>query len=81
MTTHLFPIMTLTTPIGEAFNRISHALSHYRAFRARKARVARHVKMLAELDTHMLNDVGMKDFNRLSREQQESLLLDTIKQG
>ena len=81
MTMLLSPITTFTTPMSGTLHRISHALSHYHATRAQKARVAKHLKMLATLDTHMLNDVGMKDFNRLAPEQQERVLLDTLKQG
>ena len=79
MTTIHSPITSFTMPMSAAFSRISHALNQYRAAKSQKARVAKHAKMLAVLDTHMLNDVGMKGFNRLAPEQQESLLLDALK--
>ena len=79
MTTLHSPISTFTTPVSETSNRISRALNQYCAARSEKVRVAKHVKLLSVLDSHMLNDIGMKGFNRLAPEQQESLLLDAIK--
>ena len=79
MTTLQSSITTFTTPMSGTFNRISHALNQYRAARSQKARVAKHVEMLSVLDSHMLNDIGMKGFNRLAPDQQESVLLVAIK--
>jgi hypothetical protein len=79
MTTLLSPITTFTTPMNETFNRISHALNQYLAVKCQKACVAKHVKLLSVLDSHMLNDIGMKGFNQLAPDKQESVLLDTIK--
>ena len=78
MTMLISPIADFAIPAIEAFARISGSLNKYRAAKAQKARVAKHAKMLAELDTHMLNDIGLKGFNRLGAEEQESLLLNTI---
>jgi hypothetical protein len=41
--------------------------------------MAKQIELLSVLDSHMLSDIGMKGFNGLAPEQQESLLLDTIK--
>ena len=79
MTTLHSPIATFTTPMGETFNRISRALSQYQAVRSRKAFVAKHVELLSALDSHMLNDIGMKGFIGLAPAEQESVLLDTIR--
>ena len=79
MTTLLSPITTFTTPMSGTFSRVSRALNQYRAAKSQKACVAKHVKLLSVLDSHMLNDIGMKDFNRLAPVEQESVLLDTIK--
>jgi hypothetical protein len=73
---HRFP-----NPAIEAFARISSSLDKYCAARAQKARVAKHAKMLAEFDMHMLNDIGLKGFNGLGAEEQENLLLNTIQSG
>ena len=78
MTIFISPITDFTTPAIEAFARISSSLDKYRVAKAQKARVAKHAKMLAELDTHMLNDIGLKGFDRLGAEEQASLLLDAI---
>ena len=41
--------------------------------------MAKQIKLLSVLDSHMLSDIGMKGFNWLTPDQQESLLLDAIK--
>ena len=79
MTTLHSPIATFTIPMSGTFNRISRALDQYRAARSQNARVTKHVALLSVLDSHMLNDIGMKGFNRLSPAEQEGLLLDAIK--
>ena len=78
MTMFISPIADFAVPAIEAFARISSCLEKYRAAKAQKARVAKHAKMLAELDTHLLNDIGLRGFNRLAVEEQENLLLQTI---
>jgi hypothetical protein len=79
MTTLHSPIATFTIPMSGTFNRISRALDQYRAARSQNARVTKHVELLSVLDSHMLNDIGLKGFNRLAPDQQESVLLDAIK--
>jgi hypothetical protein len=79
MTTFLSPITNFTTPMSGTFTRISQAISQYRAVNSQKARVAKHVELLSGLDSHMLNDIGMKGFNQLAPTQQECVLLDVIK--
>ena len=79
MTTFQSSITTFAAPMSGTFNRVSRALSEYQAVRSRKAFVAKHVELLSALDSHMLNDIGMKGFIELAPAQQESVLLDTIK--
>jgi hypothetical protein len=79
MTTLQSPIATFTTPLSATFGEVSHAISQYFGARAQKARLAAELKALREMDPHMLNDIGMKGFNRLSPAEQEVLLLDAIK--
>ena len=79
MTTLLSPITNFSTPMSGTFSRISRVLKQYRAVRFQKACVAKHVKLLSVLDSHMLSDIGMKGFNRLAPDQQQNLLLDAIK--
>ena len=81
MTTLQSSITTFTTPMSEKFANVSFALAKYFERRAEKARMASDIKLLATLDPHMLNDIGMKGFNRLSPIQQESMLLEAIKQA
>ncbi len=80
MTTIHSPIISFTMPMSTIFSRISRALSQYRAAKSQKAYLAKQIELLSELDSHMLSDIGMKGFNRLPTDQQESLLLDAIKQ-
>ena len=81
MTTIHSPITSFTTPMSATFSRIFRALSQYRAAKSQKAYVAKQIELLSVLDSHMLSDIGMKGFNRLATDQQESLLLDAIKQA
>ena len=78
MTTIHSPINSFTMPMSATFNRISRALKQYRAAKSQKAYVAKQIELLSVLDSHMLSDIGMKGFNRLAPDQQESLLLDAI---
>lgn len=79
MTTLQSSITAFTTPMSGTFSRISHALSRYHQARSQKALVAKHIEMLSGLDSHFLNDIGMKGFNGLDPTQKESVLLDTIR--
>ena len=67
--------------MSATFSRISRALCQYRAAKSQKAYLAKQIELLSVLDSHMLSDIGMKGFNRLATDQQESLLLDAIKQA
>ena len=66
-------------PMSATFSRFSRALSQYRAAKSQKTYVAKQIELLSTLDSHMLSDIGLKGFNRLAAEQQESLLLDALK--
>ena len=78
MTTHISSFADFANPAIEAFTRLSSSFKKYRAAKAQKIRVAKHARMFADLDTHMLNDIGLKGFNRLGADEQERLLLNTI---
>ena len=81
MTTLLAPITTFTLPLSGTFSRISITLNNYLAARSEKARLAGHVKLLAAMDPHMLNDIGLKNFNRLPMAQQQGALREAVKQA
>ncbi len=81
MTTLLSNATTFTLPMSGTFTRISAALNHYLAAKSGKARLAVHVKHLAAMDPHMLNDIGLKNFNRLPLAQQKSVLVEASKDG
>ena len=81
MTTIHSPITSFTMPMSATFSRIFRAFNLNRAAKSQKACVAKQIELLSVLDSHMLSDIGMKGFNRLAPEQQESLLLDAIKQA
>ncbi len=79
MTTLLAPTTTFITPLSETLSRISTTLNNYLAAKSEKARLAEHIKQLAAMDPHMLNDIGLKNFNRMPMAQQQSALLEASK--
>ena len=60
---------------------MAQAATQYLEYRTRKERLANDMKLLLAMDSHMLNDIGLPGFNRLTPAQQKSLLLDTIWQA
>jgi hypothetical protein len=81
MTTHQSVIATFTMSLSEIFANISRtAIQNFEAKR-QKARLARDIEILSAFDPHMLDDIGMKNFNRLPMAQQENLLLKTIRRA
>jgi hypothetical protein len=80
MTTFHSPISTFTSPLSDAFTKLNHTMNQYFAAKAQKASLAKEIKLLSGLDPHMLDDIGMKGYNRLTPADQESVLLDAIKQ-
>ena len=75
MTTHH---STTATSFNRIFSSLARATTLYLEYRAQKARMANDMKLLLAMDSHLLNDIGLKGFNRLAPAQQESLLLGTI---
>jgi hypothetical protein len=63
-----------------AFSGLACFLNKYRAARVRKTRVAKHAKLLVNLDAHMLNDIGMTGFSSLTNEEQARRLFKFISQ-
>jgi hypothetical protein len=78
MTTHHSTHAAITKPLSGLFSNIARAATQYLEHRTQKARLASEMKLLLAMDSHMLNDIGLPGFNRLSPAQQESLLLDTM---
>ena len=74
MTVHHSTNAKFTKPLGGTFANISRAAGQYFEARAQRARLAQSVKMLSELDPHILKDIGMEGFNRLSPAQKERAL-------
>ena len=75
MVTLFLPLATLNSPISETFTR---ATIKFFEKRAEKTRLAHVVKSLRTMDTHMLNDIGLKGFNRMAQAEQENLFLETL---
>ena len=75
MVTLFLPLATLNSPISETFTR---ATIKFFEKRVEKNRLAHVVKLLQTMDTHMLNDIGLKGFNRMAQAEQENLLLETL---
>ena len=78
MTTHHSTDAAITKPLSRSFSNIARAATQYLELRTQKARLASDMKLLLAMDSHMLNDIGLPGFNRLTPAQQKSLLLDTI---
>jgi hypothetical protein len=79
MTTLHSTIATFTTSLSETFADMSRAISENGKARAQKAHLAHNIKVLSAFDPHLLDDIGMKDFNRLPKAEHEKLLLGTVK--
>jgi hypothetical protein len=81
MTTHQPVIATFTMSLSEIFANISRsAIQNFEA-KQQKARLARDIEILSAFDPHMLDDIGMTNFDRLPMAQQENLLLKTIRRA
>jgi hypothetical protein len=78
MTTHHSTLASITKPLSGSFSNIARAATQYLEHRTQKARLANDMKLLLAMDSHMLNDIGLPDFNRLPPAQQETLLHETI---
>jgi uncharacterized protein YjiS (DUF1127 family) len=76
MTTHDSTNAKFTKPLSETFANISRATCQYFEAKAHRARLAQSVKMLSELDPHILKDIGMEGFDRLSPAQKERALMN-----
>ena len=81
MTTHHSTVAAITKPLSGSFSNIARAATQYLKHRTQKARLVSDMKLLLAMDSHMLNDIGLPGFNRLTPTQQKSLLLDTIWQA
>jgi uncharacterized protein YjiS (DUF1127 family) len=79
MTTHNSTIAKFTKPLSETFAIISRTTIQYFEAKAQRTRLAQNIRTLSELDPHILNDIGMKGYNRLSPAQRERALLNRIK--
>ena len=76
MTTHHSTNAKFTKPLSGTFANISRATSQYFEVKAQRARSAHVIKELSALDPHILKDIGMEGFDRLSPAQKERALLN-----
>jgi hypothetical protein len=76
MTTHHSTNAKFTKPLGGTFANITRATSQYFKAKAQRALLAYNIKELSELDPHILKDIGMEGFDRLSPAQKERALLN-----
>lgn len=79
MTTHQPVITTFAAPNGASFTGIFYSITRYFELRLQRARLCNDLEVLRAMDFHMLNDIGLKGFNRLSPAEQERMLLEMIK--
>jgi hypothetical protein len=71
-------IGTFTATFTDMLADIARASAQRAALKQRKARVATHIKALSALEPRLLDDIGLKGFDRLTPDAQESLLLGQI---
>ncbi len=69
MTTHNSPITMLSKPLYGICASISRSTGQYIETRAQRARLDHLNKLLSKLDPHMLKDIGMEGFDRLTPAQ------------
>ena len=79
MTTHDSTNAKFTKPLSETFANISRTACQYFEAKAQRARLAQCIKMLSELDPHILKDIGMEGFERLPPAQKERALRNLSK--
>jgi hypothetical protein len=75
MTTHHSTITKLTKSLNEIFLCISHTTGQYNEAKVQGVRLAHLNKVLSALDPHILKDIGMEGFDRLSPAQKVRALL------
>ncbi len=79
MTTHQPVITSFRPPMGTTIAGIFHSITRYFELRSQSARFDCEMKVLRAMAPHMLSDIGLKGFSRMSPIEQESLLLETIR--
>ena len=81
MTTHHSTIAKFTKPLSGIYSNISRMISQCLEAKAQGLRLAYLSKSLAALDPHILKDIGMEGFDRMSPAQKESTLLNWSNRG
>ena len=76
MTTRHSTIAKFTKPLSGIYSSITRKISQYLEAKAQGVRLAYLVKSLSALDRHILKDIGMEGFDRLSPAQKEHALLN-----
>jgi hypothetical protein len=76
MTIHHSKIVKLTKPMNEIYFCISRTAGQYFEAKVHGARLAHLNKLLSALDPHILKDIGMEGFDRLSPAQKVRALLN-----
>ena len=69
MTAHHSPIAVLIKPLGGFYSCITRTTSRYIGAQAQRVRLAHLDNVLSELDPHILKDIGMEGFDRLTPAQ------------
>lgn len=75
MTMHFLPIGNATEPSSGVWSRISRSSAQYIEAQRQRKRLAHLNKVLSELDPHILKDIGMEGFERLTPAQRSQVLL------
>jgi hypothetical protein len=75
MTMQHTAIGSFTATFSDMMADIARAAAQRSAMKRRKASVAPHIKALSALEPRLLDDIGMKGFDKLAQPEQERLLL------
>ena len=75
MTAHHSPIAMLIKPLHGICSCISRTTGQYIETKTQRVRLAHLNKLLSELEPHILKDIGMEGFDRLTPAQKLQALL------
>lgn len=76
MTAHHSPIAVLAKPLSGICSCLSRMASQFIEQKMHRARLVQLNNLLSRLDPHILKDIGMEGFNRLTPEQKLHALLN-----
>lgn len=71
-----FPMATITKPLSGIFLCISRTTGHYIQTKVQRTKLLQLNNILSDLDPHILKDIGMEGYERLTPDQKLRVLRD-----